>query len=381
MSSKWIAAALLLLFTQTARAQTQTPAVRPADEYQSWNPARNPFPVLEGQAWPNEVKNAYDRLPARAEHEVRKEVWDLSENPAGLRLRFKTNAPEIRIAYQATGALQYPHMPATGVSGVDMYARETNGKWLWCGGKFSFGDTISYRFPDLTPGNGQDSTREYTLYLPLYNAIKWITISVNRTSIFEPLPARNDKPIVVYGTSIAQGGCATRPGMAWPAILQRKQDLPLVNLGFSGNGRLEKEVLELLAEVDARLYVLDCLPNMISPAFPPNEVKKRLVAAIQLLQSKRPGIPILLSAHAGYTDEGTNDVRRRQYQDANEALQQTFDSLTAAGTTNIYLLSKQEIGLDIDSMVDGTHPNDMGMMRYAQAYDKKIRTILRGAKR
>jgi lysophospholipase L1-like esterase len=374
MPSKWIAAALVLLLAQ--RVLAQVPA-----EYKSWDPAGLTVPVLEGQAWPKEVKHPYDRLPARAEHQVRKEVWDLSENPAGLRLRFRTNSPEIRVAYQVAGALQFPHMPATGVSGMDLYARDASGKWLWCGGKFSFGDTITYRFADLSPGNDRDSTREYTLYLPLYNTIKWMTVSVNRESLFEALPARNEKPIVVYGTSIAQGGCASRPGMAWTNILQRRLDLPLINLGFSGNGRLEKEVEDLLTEVDARLYVLDCLPNLLAPTFSANEVKKRLVVAIQLLQSKRPGVPILLTAHDGYTDDGTNDVRRRQYQDVNTALQETFDSLTAAGTKQLYLLSKQEIGMDIDCMVDGTHPNDMGMLRYAEAYEKKIKAILKAARR
>ncbi len=169
--------------------------------------------------------------------------------------------------------------------------------------------------------------------------------------------------------------------MAWTNILQRRLDLPLINLGFSGNGRLEKEVEELLTEVDARLYVLDCLPNLLAPTFSANEVKKRLVDAIQLLQSKRPGVPILLTAHDGYTDDGTNAVRRRQYQDVNTALQETFDSLSAAGTKQLYLLSKQEIGMDIDCMVDGTHPNDMGMLRYADAYEKKIKAILKAARR
>ncbi len=106
MLSKWIVAALLLLLVQSVLAQTVV-------EYKSWNPAENSVPVLEGQAWPSEVKHPYDRLPARAEHQVRKEVWDLSENPAGLRLRFRTNSPEIRVAYQVAGALQFPHMPAT----------------------------------------------------------------------------------------------------------------------------------------------------------------------------------------------------------------------------------------------------------------------------
>lgn len=369
MKLQLIASALVILFFQTGFTQTQK-------EYKSWNPELNTFPVLEGQAWPKEVKNYYDRLPAGAEFVVRRDVWNLSENAAGLQLRFRTNAQEIIIKYTVTGAMQMPHMPATGVSGVDMYSKTIEGKWLWCAAKFSFGDTIVYRFSNLIANDQHVKNREYTLYLPLYNSVKWMEITVPEESVFEPLPVRSDKPIVVYGTSIAQGGCASRPGLAWTAILERKLDRPLINLGFSGNGQLEKEVLDLISAVDAKLYVLDCLPNMVSPTFSANELKKRIAGATQLLQSKRPDIPILLTDHAGYTDEGTNAVRRKEYQDANTAFREVFDSLIGSGVKNIYRLSKEEINQDIETMVDGVHPNDIGMMRYADAYDKKIRIIL-----
>jgi lysophospholipase L1-like esterase len=369
MKLKLIGLALLFLFFQNGFSQNQK-------EYKSWNPKSIGFPVLEGQGWPNEVKNYYDRLPARAEALVRKEVWNLSENAAGLQLRFRTNAQEIVIKYGVTGEMQFSHMAATGVSGVDMYSKTIDGNWLWCAGKFSFGDTIVYRFSNLIANDQNVNNREYSLYLPLYNSVKWMEISVPEESMFEPLPVRTDKPIVVYGTSIAQGACASRPGLAWTALLGRKLDRPMINLGLSGNGRLEKEVLDLITELNAKLYVLDCLPNMVSPAFTENELKNRIAGAIQLLQSKRPGIPILLTDHAGYTDEGINAVRRKEYQDANTALHGIFDSLIAAGVKNIYRLSKEEINQDIETMVDGVHPNDIGMMRYAEAYEKKIRVIL-----
>ncbi len=370
MKFKLVAIALLIQGFQAGFSQDQK-------EYKSWNPQSNAFPVLEGQAWPKEVKNYYDRLPARAENTVRRDVWNLSENAAGLGLRFRTNAQSIIIRYIATGAMQFPNMPATGVRGIDLYSKTIDGNWLWCSGKFSIGDTLVYRFSNLIANDENVSNREYTLYLPLYNSVKWMEIAVPGESMFEPLPVRIDNPIVVYGTSIAQGGCASRPGLAWTALLERKLDRPLINLGFSSNGLLEKEVLDMMAELNAKLFILDCLPNMVSPAFTGNELKNRITRAIQLLQSKRPGIPILLTDHAGYTDEGTNAVRRKEYQDANTAFREVFDSLIAVGVKNIYRLSKEEINQDIETMVDGTHPNDMGMMRYADAYEKKIRIILK----
>src|SRR3954471_20652175 len=323
--------------------------------YKKWNPALNTLQVLEGQSWPKEVKNYYDRLPAKAENMVRNEVWELSQNTAGLSFRFRTNANEIIVKYIVTGKPQFPHMPATGVSGVDLYAKNSDGKWLWCAGKYSFGDTIVYRFKGMLSADEYKNPFEYMLYLPLYNSIKWLEVNVPEESLFTPLPARKENPILVYGTSIAQGGCATRPGLAWTNILSRKLDRPVINLGFSGNGRLEKELISLITEVDAKLYVLDCLPNLTPGNVTTTELKKRIVESVQQLQSTRPAIPVLLTDHDGYTDENINPGSKEEYELLNRVLKREFDSLTTSGTKNIYLLTKNEIGQDIESMVDGTH--------------------------
>jgi lysophospholipase L1-like esterase len=346
-------------------------------EYKTWNPANDTMQVLEGQAWPREVKDYYDRLPARAQKSVREAVWNLSKNSAGLQLRFQTNADEIIIKYQVTGSLQMPHMPATAVSGIDLYSKTIDGSWLWAAGRYSFGDTITYHFKNLLPNDQHVNNWEYTLYLPLYNSVKWMEITVPKEAMFKPLGVRTDKPIVVYGTSIAQGGCASRPGLAWTNILGRKLDRPVINLAFSGNGRLEKEVIDLLAEIDAKMYVLDCLPNLTSPDYyATGELQKRLVASVIELQNKKPTVPILLTDHDGYTDGDINPVRKNEYVSTNKVFVQTFDSLVAAGTKNIFRLSKEAINQDIESTVDGTHPNDIGMMHYADAYKKEIKNIL-----
>ncbi len=335
------------------------------------------MPVLEGQAWPHEVKDFYDRLPARAEQSVREAVWNLSKNSAGLQMRFQTNATEIIIKYQVTGSIQMPHMPATGVSGVDLYSKTIDGKWLWAAGRYSFGDTVTYHFKNLSPNDQHVNNREYTLYLPLYNSVKWMEISVPEDAKFKPLPVRSDKPIVVYGTSIAQGGCASRPGLAWTNILGRKLDRPVINLAFSGNGRLEKELIDLLTEVDAKLYVLDCLPNLTShDYYATGELRKRIITSVTELQNKKPLTPILLTDHDGYTDGAINPVREIGYASTNTVFKATFDSLVAAGVKNIFRLTKEAINQDIESTVDGTHPNDIGMMHYANAYEKEIKNIL-----
>jgi lysophospholipase L1-like esterase len=365
MKHRYLLISFVLMSTNVAFAQKQT-------VYKTWNPEKEQTSVVAGQGWHTGIQNYYDRLPVKVESTVRKPVWSLSKNSSGLNLQFKSDASEIVVKYKVTGAVQMSHMPATGVSGVDLYAKDAKGNWIWSAGKFSFGDTIVYRFPNLKTTDSK--VREYTLYLPLYNSVKWMEISVPEESTFTP-GLNKQKPIVVYGTSIAQGACASRPGLAWTSIVGRKLNVPMINLAFSGNGRLEKEIIELLPEIDARLYVLDCLPNLTGADFSNDEIKKRIEDAVAHLQLKKPGVPILLTEHDGYTDDGINLEKKKSYERVNIALRAAFAALKAKGVKNIYTLTKAEINQDIETMVDGTHPNDIGMMRYADAYEKAIRKI------
>lgn len=343
-----------------------------------WNPVSSGFNVIEGQAWPGMHASPYGRLPSKAEKTVRPAVWNLSGNSAGLMIRFRSNAGRIVVRYQVAGPLNMPHMPSTGVSGLDLYAKSADGAWLWSNGRYSFGDTVFCQFNGLEPNDAYHGMgREYRLYLPLYNTVKWMEIGVADSSLFSPLPVRLEKPVVTYGTSIMHGACASRPGMAWASILGRKLDRPLINLGFSGNGMLEPEVLDLITEIDAKLYILDCLPNLWNPRdFTREEVKRRIVAAVRQIRKVRPAAPILLVDHSGYSDGSVNPVRRKDYTETNEANHQAFSMLKAEGKQNIYLLTKEEIALTLDAMTDGTHPSDLGMQQYADAYEKTIRIIL-----
>ena len=349
--------------------------------YQWWNPAANSFPVLEGQAWPKEVKDPYDRFPGRAQQTLNANVWNISHSSAGLYLKFKTDAAAIEVRYtvQGKGSFAMGHMPATGVSGVDLYAIDHSGNWTWAPGSFSFGDTIVYRFSNLEADHefsGRDC--EYRLFLPLYNTVSWMQIGVAENKHFAAMPLAPEKPIVVYGTSIAQGACASRPGMAWTAIVERAFDRPVVNLGFSGSGQLEQSVIDLMTEIDAKLYVLDCLPNLtVGAGFSDEEVIKRIKAAVHGLQQKRPAVPVLLVEHSGgNTSRVIDTARYNEFRKVNEALQQAVAALKADGVTNIYILTCAAIGLDINSTVDGVHPNDVGMIKQAAAYEKIIRLIL-----
>jgi lysophospholipase L1-like esterase len=339
-------------------------------EYKWWDPAKNGFPVIEGQGWAGKIAHPYDRLPAKAQPSVRQVVWNLSRQGAGLVIRFRCDATDIHVRYTVKGRMEMPHMPATGVSGVDLYAVGKDGKWEWTAGKYSFGDTIRYNFSSL----GRDGMREYYLYLPLYNEVGWLEIGTPADATMTPLPVRTNKPVVVYGTSIAQGACASRPGMAWTAILGRRLDRPVINLGFSGNGQLENGITQLLTELDAGIFVLDCLPN--TSRFPADTVISRLMTTVRTLQQSRPGVPILLVDDADAGIRSLDSARNEIFDKVNRAGKEAYDKMKAAGMKNIWRLPAEDIGLDIESTVDGVHPNDVGMQRYAAAYEKIIRKLL-----
>jgi len=325
---------------------------------------------FEGQGWSN---TGYQRFPDKAKGKVRDAVWSLSKSSAGLSIRLESDADSISVQYQVDGNLAMPHMPATGVSGIDLYVRNGD-SWLWCRGKYQFNDTIQYDFKiDKLP----NPNRNYELYFPLYNNIKTLKIGVPSGSTLKFLPARTEKPIVIYGTSIAQGACASRPGMAWTNILSRKINHPVVNLGFSGNGRLEPEVIDLINEIDASVFVLDCLPNL-SPneKRTKEEIQKRIRESIARLQGKHAETPILLIQHAGYSDGLVDSERKCVYESLNGWTAETFESLKKEGIKNLFMLTTDEIGLSNDAFVDGTHPTDLGMEQYANAYEEILRPLI-----
>lgn len=324
---------------------------------------------VEGRGW-NDTQRYFDRLPAKAEAMVRSAVWNLSRHSAGMCVRFVTDATAIHARYSLLSAsLAMPHMPATGVSGLDFYAQDEQGRWRWVAVTRPNKQQISVQVVSgIRPGR-----RAFLVYLPLYNGTESLEIGVPDGSLFEPVPPRTTGLLVYYGTSIAHGACASRPGMAFPAILGRRFDRPVVNLGFSGNGRMEPELALLMAELDAAVYCIDCLPNMQAA-----DVAARTEPFVRSLRQRKPQVPIVLVEDRTYTNAWILPERRQRNDTSRQAFRAAYERLVADGVEGLhYVEGEHLLGNDGDGSTDGSHPSDLGMMRMADALDPVLRPLLR----
>jgi hypothetical protein len=324
---------------------------------------------LEGSGW-TKTRNIYDRLPAEAEGTVRPPVWNLALDSAGLRYRFVTDADTIHARWKLRKAnLALPHMPATGVSGLDLYVRQGD-RWHWLGA----GRPIKQENEQVLVRGLTKQKREYLLYLPLYNGVERVEIGLAESASWEAAPDRyrGRKPIVFYGTSILQGGCASRPGMAYPSIISRAIDWPVINLGFSGNGKTEPEMAKLLAQLDPAAYVLDSLPNLS-----PDEARERVEPFFRVIRDAHPSTPVILVENVTYTDSAFVAARRQKAVDVNNHLRSLFEKWTGGGDRHLhYVPTSQLFGADGEDTVDGTHPTDLGFLRMAEGILPAVRAAL-----
>ena len=354
----------LLAFVCVLTASAQTKWINPLEQSDD---------LVHGRWWNSELKGTYHRLTPRAEGVVRSAVWGLSRQSAGLSLCFHTNAPSVKVRYKVTGGLNMFHMPTTGVSGLDLYATDAEGQLRWCASRFnlSFKDTINYEFKDLTYFTGEDRGYDFELFLPLYNEVTWLEIGVPEDRELRFIPSSNEPPVVVYGTSIAQGACASRTGMAWTNILHRESRLPVINLGFSGNALMEEEVFRFISEIDAKLFIIDCLPNMATERT--ELIYERLLKGVAILREKSDA-PILFVDH-NYANGASSQQAVDWYSRSNEQQQRAYMTLKESGVKNLYYLDHMELDFSQDTMVEGVHPTDLGMRQYADAYLRKIRQL------
>ena len=324
---------------------------------------------LEGREWADLPRiRYYDRFPAEVEKKVPAPVWGLSRDSAGMMVRFDSDSPTIAVRYTLRSErLAMPHMPATGVSGADLYAKDTDGRWKWV----YCAQPAAKNVETMLISGIEKKSREFQLYLPLYNGVEKFEIGVLKGSSFTGQKPR-PKPIVFYGTSITHGASASRPGMVHTAIIGRRLDRPVLNLGFSGNGRMDPGVGEMLGRLDAAAYVIDCLPNMAAPL-----VTERTAPLVRQIRAARSETPIILVEDRRNTNSWILKSRDEYHTANHAALKKAFDELMAAGVKNLYYVGGDALlGDDTEGTVDASHPTDLGFFRQASVMEPVIRKSL-----
>lgn len=316
------------------------------------------FPLLGKIS--EETETRYERLPAFLKGNTRLPVWELGKNTAGLAVRFVSDSKAIAVRWTLRGQVSMNHMALTGIQGLDLYTLEGE-KWRFVNVARPVGKENSV----VIVSHMETKQREYMLYLPLYDGVVSLEIGVDSTaSIGRPkvgLPVR-DKPVVCYGTSILQGGCASRPGMAHTNILSRWLNREFVNLGFSGNGQLDYEIAGIMAKREAALYILDFVPNASV-----QQIEEKAERFFRIIRDKAPDVPVIFVEDPPFTHSKYDCVMRQEIVRKNKALHAVFNKLKKEGEKSIWLLSSEKIiGDDAEATVDGIHFTDLGFMRYAE---------------
>ena len=320
-----------------------------------WHDASE-FPVFGKIS--DQTDSRYERLPGYMQEQCRKPVWNLGRNSAGLYIRFKANSLALYIKWTPLFDNSMNHMTDTGIKGLDLYALSDENGWRFYRSARPAGKENEVK---LIIGK-QD--REYMLYLPLYDGLSSLQIGVDedgfigQPEVHSPSPI---KPVIMYGSSILQGGCASRPGMAHTNILARRLDREVINLGFSGNGILDYEIARLMAShKDPGLFVLDWLPNPTAEV-----VDAKGEKFFRILRDAHPDVPIVFVELPNGPTMLFDKGAERIFNNKNAAQKRLYEKLKKSGEKKIYYVETGDmLGTDGEATVDGTHFTDLGMMRY-----------------
>lgn len=286
-----------------------------------------------------------------------KNVKQLFTNSAGLFITFKTDAKEVYGKWCVTGKKMNLNLTAIANKGLDVYIKNKEGKWQYANSKGTAKECEEIRLVE----NLVEGEKEFLVYLPIFDEIKSLEIGVPEGSSLEQSNNPFQKNIVVYGSSIVHGASAGRAGMTYPAIISRRTGLNLLNMGVSGNARMEKEVVHMLGDIPADVFVLDCVPNSS-----PQQVTERTAYLVEHLRSKHPNTPIIMIPSIIREQSYFNTAWGERNYLQNKNWKEEYQKLIQKGLKGLYYLdSNNLIGDDHEGTTDGVHPNDLGFMRMA----------------
>lgn len=305
--------------------------------------------TINGLPWFAENNGELIRLPRRLESQIPKPVWNLGLDPAGGRIRFRTDSTSVAIRVEYRGPSNMQNMHAFGQTGIDLYIDGVYRSTVVAPKDAAPGKPTEFVYFSGLP----KQARDITLYLPLYARANVLGIGVDEDAVInKPRRFANPKPVVFYGTSITQGGCASRSGLSYQSIIGRQLNVDHVNLGFSGNGKGEPVMAGLTAEIDASLFVLDFSQN--NPTI--ESLKEVYEPFLTTVRTKHPKTPIIAITPIASANNNPKFEEFRQY------IRGVINRHIANGDQKLTLVEGYTLlGPEkLDGLVDGVHPNDLG---------------------
>ncbi len=302
----------------------------------------------------------YRRMPENVAKSISDGVYALHTNTSGGRVRFATDSNYIAIHTEMNGLGKMPHFAFTGSMGFDLYVDNKYEK--------TFVPPIDMEngyesVVDITGGN----IKEITINFPLYSDVSEIYIGLqNHSVVKEAIPYKNSEPIVYYGSSITQGGCASRPGMSYPAIISRQFDCDYINLGFSGSAKAEDEIAEYIKGLNMSIFVYDYDHN--APTV--EHLFKTHEKMFTKIREANPKLPIIIMSRPKHS---LTDEENRRY----SIIEKTYKNAVSAGDENVYFISGKELTkfCENDGTVDNCHPTDFGFISMAKVLGTVIEQI------
>lgn len=322
---------------------------------------------VAGLGWFGEESPVLRRLPARMKDRVSPAVWGLAQHPSGARVRFRTDSPRLGLVARNPDASTMHHMTSVGQNGFDLYVdgQYRNSAWPDAKGLIQREWTL-----------GEDRRlREVTLYLPLYKAVTVERLVLEPGAVVSaPSSFARPRPVVFYGSSITQGGCAENPGLSYTALLGRSLNLDFINLGFSGAGLGEPAVAEAVAEIDAEAFVLDFWANPSPEAY-----RDALPGFVDTVRRRHPRTPILVTGPFWFPAEAGSSALHTQQETKRKTARDLVAARRKSGDRAITFVD----GLGMLSaaqgsgLVDGVHPNSLGFQHCAHGLEPHLRRALR----
>ena len=350
------------------------------------------FAFVDGQTPPIQTEGVlyeegtgYVRLDAATRQAAGEDLAYLARQTAGGRLRFRTHSPVIAVRVELVWAALMPHMPLTGSSGVDVYVgrgtrrtyvnsiypRDAQSREYEGVANLRGGAPDAHHTPLVDPQPDKEGFIDVTVNLPLYNGVSRVEIGVqNGAELAPPTPYTAEKPFGVYGSSITQGGCASRPGTCYPAILGRWADAGHVNLGFSGNGMGQPVIADALARLPMSAFIMDYDYNAEDAAW----LEKTHEAFFLRIRRAQPTLPVIFVTNPNPVREGVKNAGRAA------VIRRTLENARARGDDKVWMVDGAlfySSGPEADGCtVDFLHPNDLGFLRMAEGIWPALREAL-----